>query len=272
MLVDFNGFHVGEYTRQSWILCDVRLVHFKEERNSWNLSGMVMNKLGWNIYSKDSTWYVPILGYRFEICCRSIWNWHPNRFSSILMNYELHSHQELYGFESFLGSWCSQLGSRKWWHHLGQWKAVYVKKQPGLLDVGKQQLDDFGRLQTVVLKLSSWLSFICWFYKCRWLAHGWDCRKLHALYITMLFPTWLSGITRCFSPRRGARLLAPASFITLLLVLLLAAAIRCYYHNHPLLFWPCFVLFFIFGDISKQRNVSLRFWDQQTFHVFRAKT
>lgn len=155
---------------------------------------------------------------------------------------------------------------------LGPMEGRLRKKQPGLLDVGKQQLDDFGRLQTVVLKLSSWLSFICWFYKCRWLAHGWDCRKLHALYITMLFPTWLSGITRCFSPRRGARLLAPASFITLLLVLLLAAAIRCYYHNHPLLFWPCFVLFFIFGDISKQRNVSLRFWDQQTFHVFRAKT
>ena len=27
----FNGFHVGEYTRQSWILCDVRLVHSKED-------------------------------------------------------------------------------------------------------------------------------------------------------------------------------------------------------------------------------------------------
>ena len=27
----FNGFHVGEYTRQSGILCDVRLVHSKEE-------------------------------------------------------------------------------------------------------------------------------------------------------------------------------------------------------------------------------------------------
>ena len=141
-------------------------------------------------------------------------------------------------------------GSRKWWHHLGQWKAAYVKKQPGLLgfllDVGKQPLDDFGRLQTVVLKLSSWLSFICWFYRCRWLAHGWDCRKLRTISLCFS-PYWLKRDHSVLLPTaRGWGLLAPASFITLLLLLvlllpLLSAATTTTTATILALF--CFVLF-----------------------------
>ena len=74
---------IGEYTygnRGSYVMSGWCI---PRKRNSWNLSGMVMNKLGCNIYRRIAlgmyqSWVI-VLKYVVDL-----YYWHPNRFSSIL--------------------------------------------------------------------------------------------------------------------------------------------------------------------------------------------